>query len=379
MISVKDKYYMSFSLGVKEDLPEYKDFIEIGDLELFKIVEEAGGYLPIFEMRFTTFDTKVIQAVNEGNILVVSMGVTPENAFSSRFRITNATTYQAGDNKRMIHMLGMYDAREYQNNQKVSISEEKSGIEVIREIASRYFKVKGNVTESQDSQRWIQPTVSDMRHISEIWKHSSLANSFPLIGVGALGTFIIKDYKKLVTEDPKWKLQIGQGDNVIPYDADYSLVSNSGLLNQLYGYGKSKVVNDSETGENSIVEPESKSRITNTGMNRGATLTRRIGSQGVQNENTHSTYWDTYDLNMMSFANFSSLELVVPFSNLYSPIELLDLVTFKEASGSSEPSIGSTSGAYVVSGITRTFSEESLVTILTLSREAFDDMTGDTR
>lgn len=370
---------MSFSLGVKEDLPEYKDFIEIGDLELFKIVEEAGGYLPIFEMRFTTFDTKVIQAVNEGNILVVSMGVTPENAFSSRFRITNATTYQAGDNKRMIHMLGMYDAREYQNNQKVSISEEKSGIEVIREIASRYFKVKGNVTESQDSQRWIQPTVSDMRHISEIWKHSSLANSFPLIGVGALGTFIIKDYKKLVTEDPKWKLQIGQGDNVIPYDADYSLVSNSGLLNQLYGYGKSKVVNDSETGENSIVEPESKSRITNTGMNRGATLTRRIGSQGVQNENTHSTYWDTYDLNMMSFANFSSLELVVPFSNLYSPIELLDLVTFKEASGSSEPSIGSTSGAYVVSGITRTFSEESLVTILTLSREAFDDMTGDTR
>lgn len=114
-------------------------------------------------------------------------------------------------------------------------------------------------------------------------------------------------------------------------------------------------------------------------MNRGATLTRRIGSQGVQNENTHSTYWDTYDLNMMSFANFSSLELVVPFSNLYSPIELLDLVTFKEASGSSEPSIGSTSGAYVVSGITRTFSEESLVTILTLSREAFDDMTGDTR
>lgn len=195
MISVKDKYYMSFSLGVKEDLPEYKDFIEIGDLELFKIVEEAGGYLPIFEMRFTTFDTKVIQAVNEGNILVVSMGVTPENAFSSRFRITNATTYQAGDNKRMIHMLGMYDAREYQNNQKVSISEEKSGIEVIREIASRYFKVKGNVTESQDSQRWIQPTVSDMRHISEIWKHSSLANSFPLIGVGALGTFIIKDYK----------------------------------------------------------------------------------------------------------------------------------------------------------------------------------------
>ena len=105
MIGVEGNYILQFSVTGHKRL---KDFIEENDLITFKLIEEAGNLLPIYELIFYTNDEEIFQVLHEGNDLDCLMGKGKNEAISCKLTVTKSTSSRSGTDKRLIHITGIY-------------------------------------------------------------------------------------------------------------------------------------------------------------------------------------------------------------------------------------------------------------------------------
>jgi len=372
LIGIEDQYVISFSIGGKTD------FIAQNELANFALIEDAGNSLPTFQLSFVTPDESILDYLHEGNDLNVSFGRNQEELYNSVLTATHVESQRIGENRRQITIAGIYSTLAYLGNSNLLLSDKKSGIEVLIDVASKYFKVESNITKSADKQTWVQPNISDRTFINKLWLHSDLGDSFPAIGITSSGKFIVKDVKKSLNESYVWRFTTIPSDpsKDILYDPDPIFSFDTGLINNWVGYTREKLVYDVESGKTSFVKEIADQTLSNnTSLVKRAGIEKRFAAIGITNDNVHDNYWICYQKNLTSLASFGGMKVTLSFSGQFYPVSVLDRVTYLEDSISPSTSgIPSSaqyhSGEYLVSKVSRSISDGTLTTLVQLVREA---------
>lgn len=376
-IGVEGQYIVSFTLG------RYSDFISESDLLKFVMIEECGNVLPTFELVFYIRDDRYLGLLTETNALKVSFGKTQENLVDTQLNISNLEAVGHGSSKRTVVINGFITNTAYIYNTQINITEKISAIEALSELATaNNFIPKFNVEKSSDSQYWVQANVSAKRFANDLWLHSDIPDSFCGLAIGSDNSFIVKDIKKLISEDYKWRFTLSSNEsNDIPYDTDLTVSSQSGLINYWAGYGQNKLIFDLENEDFRFVSQEAKPVIALTKeIARKSGIEKRYMNTGMQNENVHVNYWQAALRNITNLVIFGSIRVRLSFRDTYKDIKPLDLVLFNE-SDIANPSLSTEfhSGLYIVSKVSRQIQNRQYVTTVDLNRESFNQVVGDVR
>lgn len=376
-IELSGQYRFEFSMG------PLQDFIFEGNLVRFEINEQTGNYLPDFELVFDTAEDRVASIVNEGNDINVRLGKsTDDGLIDVKLVPANISSNKVGDGLRRYEITGLRGNLPYINNTKVFTTTVKSGIEALIEIGGRNFGVNNvdtNVTISTDSQRWIQPNITDKAFANNVWMHTDLGlTSYPAVAISVDGKFIIRDIRLLAAakaKNPDFIFTDSPTNRrrAILYDGDYSLENESGFINHWMGYGRIKNILTMETG----VEFQAFQEVTPhlsllKNLVRRAELEKKHASMGIINDNVHVNYWNAFLRNLQSCAIFSSYPVNLSFHNLFQPIRVLDICTFNERDLEKKLISQSFSGLYLVSKVNRVLEHRQLVTTVQLVREAIN-------
>jgi hypothetical protein len=376
MIGVEGQYVFRFKIGDRDD------FINEEDLHIFKLHEEAGNVLPTFLLSFDTIDDSVMKLIHEGNDLEVSFGRDLNSLQDISLVVTSVAPIRSGDSKRNISVTGLMSKLPYISTDRVSISDSKSGIEVLKEITSRYFNTTNfNITKSIDKMYWVQSSLTDRQFINQLWMHSDVPDSFIACGISSDGNFILKDIKKDLKTKFKWRFTNDQVEkNDIGFDGDFVINLNSGFINHWVGYPREKLIYDLEAGtESKIMETATPITALTTEISRRADIEKRYAVAGVQNENVHANFWQAYLRNLTNLGVLGSVGLILSFGNRFEKIRVLDQVMFKEDDVATPKGESSEflSGIYFVSSVTRILQNRQFATTVKIARESFNQLKGD--
>lgn len=376
-IGISGQYYCQFDIN-NSTSDDFIDFIDEEDLLSFTLIEEAGNILPTFELSFLTDDEDIFPLLNEGNDLEVKLGLTYNDSVSIALAVLKLDSIPQGNNFRMIVVSGVLSQIVYLTNPNLQITTKQSGIEAMIATAKKSFTIDkfSNITNSLDSQLWIQRNQSDRSFINTIWLHANLQPSFPAIGITSQNTFIIKDIKKDLLAPYRWRFTNKViNSNDIYYDGDPKITSNTGFINTWTGYGKQKLqynIDDAlDTSIQTIGQPVM--ALTNQ-LARRSGVTKLFDGVGVVNTNVDPNYWQTYLYNLTYLSLFSAVQLDLSFTNKFTPIQILDQVMYKDKSVSTPTTATSqfNTGKYYVSRVARTISAKNLNTVVTLCRESLN-------
>lgn len=379
MIIVNKQFIFKFSVGT------FKDFLSLEDLIQFKTHEEAGGVLPTFDLTFNVNNPELSKQLNEGNTIKVSYGLDIENMVDTELFVTKQFNInEGGYSNKTIRIVGVLDRFEFSNNPFMTISDKKSGVEVINDVAGKYFKVDSNITASNDSQNWIQNNITDRAFLKILSLHSFLTDSFIGTAIGLDGKFILRDMKKKLSDNFDWRFTQTPDvnkNNDITFDSDFLPVSDNGFINSWLGYGRKKNINTIEDGTtNEILESFKPLMALTSTLSRKATMEAKFAESGILNDNVHTNYHRAYLKNISNLAIFSSARITLTFQNLFKPIQLLDVAMFKttESGGDEQGSLSSEvyAGLYFVSKITRNVQDGTILTTVELCRESFNANVG---
>lgn len=375
MVGINGQYIFTFSIG------DQNDFIAENELEAFVMIEEAGNSLPTFQLTFISAIDTILSVLHEDNDLLVSYGKSAENMITSRLAITRVESNRVGQNRREITVVGLYSALGFLGNSNLFITEKVSGLEALQTIVKKHFTLKSNIDKSLDAQNWVQPNITDRAFVNKLWLHSDLDNSFPAVGISSDGTFIVKDVLKELAEfknkNPNytWRFTPDPNDVTrdIMYDGDPVFSFDTSLINNWVGYGRQRLVYNTEGGTTSFVrqvaEPAislTDQMVTRTGIN------KRFAATGIHNNNVHKNYWPAYQKNVASLAGFSSMKVTISFRNQFYPVKVLDLSMYLEETieGNSSKSAQYHSGLYFISKVSRSISNRTFTTLVQMTREA---------
>jgi hypothetical protein len=378
LIGTEGQYIISFNLG------EEKDFIDGEDFARLTMIEQAGNLLPVYMFNFATQREDILGYLNEANDLKVSFGKSKNELVDAQLVTTSIGGSGGGHNRQLITK-GVISSLKYTNDSNISITEEMSGVEAMKLVASNHFNVGDdakstfNLEASEDSQRWIQPNISDRMFINNIWLHSYLSESFLACGISSDGRFIVKDMTKQGSEYDWRFTQNPQNENDIKYDSDYDIDIQSGLVNSWVGYGQEKLIYDLENGTEELYAEDVQPVLALTkAIARRAEMERRHHSMGLVTGNTHEFYWRAYLKNLAHLAMFSAVKLTVTFHNQFVPIKILDLCMFRDEDVKSGVQASETlSGLYFVSKVVRTIMNKQMVTVVELVRESVNQVKGE--
>lgn len=375
MIGVENHFVYKFSLGGEDD------FILDHDLVEFTMVEEAGNVLPTWEIGFTTVKESILNLMNETKVFEVSFGKNIDDMVTVPLSIKSKTILRQGNTKRLINANGTISVDEYLSSSKVSISSEKSAIEVLKEKVEKYFNWhKDNISKSNDSQKWIQPSTTDKSFVNELWMHSDLGDGIPVVGITSEGDFICKDLKSEGSKPYKYKFTYNPIDNKkdISYDGDYVVEDETTFINNWVGYGREKHIYNLEEGTTTTDLETFKPVVAMTQqIAKNASVEKKYTKVGMHNENTHPTYWQSYQNNLRSLASMSAVKISLSHQGYYVPLKVLDQVMFSDDDvehGSGSITSGPLTGLYFVSKVARTVSNNQLATVVEIVRESLNDV-----
>jgi hypothetical protein len=374
MVGINSQYVLKFSLG------PLNDFIANQNLISYTIVEQVGNMLPNFELIFVAHDDEILSYINEGNTLKVAMGVDEDNLIDNDLVITRVNISKVGDGRRRILLIGVQDSLGYLSNTKMQITAAKSGVEVVSDVVSDYFTTDFNVLSSSDSQNWIQPNIPDREFVNQVALHSYLPTSFIATAITADGDFRLMDMKRKMKSGFNWRFsQETENDYDIPYSGYFPIDINTGLINNIAGYGRDRLVNEIEEGTSAIQYEDTSPIMSQSTLSRNTSIDRRATEDRFTNDNVHDNYWKAADRNRQHQLVFSSVRTTVTFVNFFKAIKPLDIAMYvDEGVGLETDDIAEhQSGYYVVSKVARNIVGDTFSTVVELVRESFNTNIGD--
>lgn len=377
MVSIHDAFIIKFKLEDNED------FIDYADLKTCSIIEDAGVTLPTFKLIFITRDDTIMKYFNEGAKIEVSMGKDELNMDTIPLSCTSVILNKMGRDSYLITLVGIYDATAYIVQPKLYISSAReSALTCLDQVAGNYFKTDINPVSSEDSQVYIQPNIPDKKFILHLLNQAKLSGSAPISGITSEGKFKVRDIKKLASEPHKWKFTKEVEDKTIDifYESGDTLVSSSGMINSLFGYGRNIYELDYVSGLSSVNTDTTTSVFSNASApSRKGSITERMGRIVPMNDNIDPDFYKTPLRNAMYNFTCSQYTKTVRIVDNYVKIEVLDLVMFNEINTKDDRTLEYTSGLYVVTKVVRNVSGGFFQTICDISRESLNLAEGDLR
>ena len=368
MIGVEGQYLLKFSIGKVED------FVDEEDLKDFTLIEEAGNVLPQFELVFTTRTIELLSELTEGNVLQISLGRDALELTPAPFIIFSKRVAKSGQDKYSVRLTGLYAAPKY-------IAEDRTGwyegssVQVIEEVAGRYFRVQNEASSSSDVQVWLQTSIPDKAFVTKVWMHSYLEGSVLLLAITSVGDFLIKDVKRLAGQEPRWRFvpRRASGAREVDYTGDYEVISETGFLNQYAGYRRTVNKLEVESSTLSTIEVNASPILgLSPVLDRSAEISKRVVKQMPYCDNVHSHYWDAYFHNLALLSALSSTRIRLSTGNYFFPIRPLDLVYFSEFETAQRQVVSPYSGLYIVSKVSRVIRDKRFFTNVEITREVIN-------
>jgi len=385
MIGISGQFVFGVTIG------HHKDFLSLGDLQEFTVIEDAGGILPTYILVFKIYNDDILSFINDGNNLEVSFGQSVDSVTNMVLSIFSHNVQPQGNNCKTVTLIGLLHKPDFLTTAKlVNYDAKLSTIEVIKMVAERNFRVVSNVTRSYDPHLNIQPNTTDKEFITKIYPHTDLGESFPVMGINIRGEFIIHDFRRLVKEGFTWK--IGMDRDAIGIAPDYVTSSNSGFVDAQYSRRSNTVdmVGGFSTNFLGSVTPlltlmKSLTK-TNVPAIRGIVGLKgpsipgfKIAMPSFVNANVSAKYETAALNNVKRLASFSSSKITVTLMpQEYIPISVLDIVMFKQPHTNRQGSSESESGLYIVTKVARTIQNSMLLTTVQMSREGMNSEQGNT-
>jgi len=206
------------------------------DLVSFLITEAAGGELPAFQVVFRTRNPEVRKRITQKELIKLSIGRDYKEVQPIEMMLYTSAVSPDGEGQWVISLTGTLNVPKFLNDAKVQAIT-SSGKDAIVSVASNTFKVVDECKASSDSQTWIQANISDRKFIKDIWKHTYIPGSFPLLAIGIDSTFIVKDINSLTASTPRFDLT---KDVALSGTALES--SSFGFINNWAGFGRERYV-----------------------------------------------------------------------------------------------------------------------------------------
>ncbi len=376
MIDIKGQFRFVFSIG------EFDDFLSSEQVETFTVIEEVGNVLPSFRLEIKLIEEDVIQVFNEGNVLKVSYGRDQDHMRSCALRVLRMDTYPDGDDFRRVLLSGLVDAIGWLNTSYCRYYQNKTSLEVIQEVGGEYFNVVLNGNTARDTMTWLQSGTTNKRFINEVWLHSNIPDTVPLVGITADKRFIVRTASQLKEID--WRLVYSglNGPTDIPYQSNYHVEVRSGFMNSWYGYGRDKKLFDWEMG-NTVFENQQADVFLAQArtLNRSSDVKTRFDNASFINDNVHDNYWSAFMRNLSYLVTGSSVKMMVRVVDYYFDVDILDSVIFldRRQDNKKEEVIEFFSGRYVVGKVVRNLSNRQFTMGLELYREALNSGKGEMR
>lgn len=380
---ITDQARVNLTINERELLNEFEDLLDL------TIMESAGTELPILNLNFTTYDSGVLQLINEGNEINVSIGSDEDTMESASFIMQNPAVQHEGSHRWLVASDCLKSNIKAWSSPSVNISKPMGGVNRIVDVARntlRDFAAEdSNVTESADRQRWIQYGCPLKQHVDEVWMHTDLGpNSFPLLSYTIDG-LRVRDSRLLFASEPAWEFVALTTDgeplkaNQILYSGQLGVTQMSGFLNSVGGRGQLQpwyvlASGASQEHESSPVSNMATTSAINASMDFGKPTNRRQ----ALTRNTHPTYWEAYNRNRTQLALYSSVRVIVVWSGFYRNVRPLDLVTLRDLDVRKEvdESVLAYTGRYIVSKVTNNVSNRRFTATAELVRESFNQNIG---
>lgn len=366
MIQVEGQYYLRFSMEAREDLFSEAEF------NTFNLIEEAGNLLPTFELVVTLSDETILGLLSESNSIEVSYGLNPTEAWTAFLTIARVDTLPVGKDQRRVVITGLRDNLEYVNRTSSRIFRGNAS-SVLEKVLAKHFHVDMDL-ETDDNQSWIQLGTSNRSFVHQLWLHSFIEGSVPVLGITADGWAIVRDLRKLASKSPTWKFtpNAESGDNDITYSGDPLIELHQGIMNSWYGNPRTNLQVDTTTGILSMDTPDP-ALLLNNGQRDYLPIPRFNNTRAVS-DNVHPRYWSAYNSNLSRLAMASSVKVKVKFDRGFREVTILDTVAFS-GEGSDDPQAAQAlSGNHLVTKVVRTISSKSLVTSVDMVREQITDL-----
>lgn len=376
-IGIAHQYEIFFSLG------SFPDFIKEEDFDHFTLIEEIDCKLPTFELIFKTKNKSLLPLLNEGNVLNVSMKDPQKTVLDTNIIITYSQVGRTGVDSFLVTLQGMYNAIDFLLKQRCRILKTKkiNALEAITTVVSPYFSLMTNCTPSSDIMYWVQHGMSDKRFATAIWLHSERPKSFAMVGITSEGVFVYKDAVKTLAEGPTADFSYTPNDGYL-VEENYTVQNDSTFLNSWASYGIKQHETNLISGANPRVTTEPLDPI----FSLASTLNRRSNHSKrfydplqYSPDNVHPTYWACYKTNVTSLTVNSVLKISVNISHQHVPIQVLDLVRFKDDELNKPRAIEDYSGLYLITKISRTFMNRDIYNTVELSRDSLNTQKGTLR
>ncbi|WBU87740.1 hypothetical protein [Escherichia phage EP_H11] len=370
MIGVKGQYVAMFKIG------DFKDFIGPRDLIQFKIIEEAGNVMPTYELVFECRDEQIVSVLKEGNFIYASFGRNEASMINVKLAILKRQKTNFGVGSQILRVLGVFGAVPYRIDSQAA-SHTGTSIEVMKSIVSKYFKADFNCPASDNKMNWLQNNINDRDFVNQLWLHSNLNSDTPLVGITTDGLFRVRSISTAVDRNnPNWKLTSLETKDAgaIYYDKPPNIYSDSGAVNALGGYAKSRIVHNQSDNQSFYSTPQG-SPILSVSSNQEVSDTgRRLGGVSILNENVHSSYHSSFDYNVRNLLRLSMMKAKVEITGYYFNIRVLDSVLLKEDSDARRKEANmDSSGLWLTQKVCRIFTNKDLCTVLTLCRDGMNN------
>ncbi len=355
----------------------------------FVMEEKIGGDVPIFSLTFKTLDSSIISKLNEGARISCWFGKDINQNKYAEMQIQKFNHSVMDSFYTLVNIKGLiFNGINYLRDNEQKSYPKKTSIEVMKEVASKYFQVTVETSETaNDAMNWFRPNHSPHRFLNDVWKRSYLNDNNALIyAIEMSGKFLITDINKISQQKTKWYLkQFKDGDkvplNTAAYEPDYTIVSDFGLLNNMVTNTKITPIHSSTDGAaKKVSTPKISPVMVSGGLNiSGNSPTKTEIERTVDTDNFHDNYSKSRLVNIPKVAMLNSLEVEIHILGRWQDYELLDLIHFTPWRPTKDPNnseMNSLGGLYAITNITRFFANNRAAIKITISKDGINGQTG---
>lgn len=363
-------------IGVKGNwalqLSEPLDILEYSDIISLKMISEAGNILPSCEIRFYLRKKDKFHELNQGKVITIGVGTDEDNLAVGNFVIFSRKKLKEEDELVEVKLLLTHQSVNYSVDTKISTINEKS-LPLISNIASRNgFSFQTNIDDTLDKMKWVQSNISDRTMVNKLWFHSILPNQsdLMLIGITPDNKFLCRSFEK--TKEGigvgKWafipdKQSPTNGFTPIGYSQNPEYRSNTGTIDYLSGYSKSRVVHNSDNSSNYVTARQAPT-LAQTSKDESTNPSKRLGAISYQSkDNMHNDYYARQEYTMRCLTKFNAHTVKVA-TEIFFPGCVTDIAFLYDKHKAND-----TQGKYLIKRVCHRIFNNRYVALITLCRD----------
>ena len=377
-IGVEKQYVLAIAIKTQTDNEYINFFNQEADLISYLDVSRVGFELPAVENVFSFSDEKLLGCLNERNTFILSIGPNKNDLIQSTFKIITADVKQKVAGKWLARVVGIYDKVSYLKNPKRETHVGNTS-DVARKILEKALQEKVEFlvpnVKSKDPMIWRQSKESDYKFLYKLWLHSNTPNSIWLTAIDFTGKPRMTDVRKQAKDKPKYTLTTGNATDSSTFSVldAFDISDNSSAYNNFGGYQTIKKTYDmdqSRIAESKKVETvllsnsDSFNRISDVGIE---------GTYNIKTSNVYSGFYAAPMHNKSLLLALKSFKFGVSSEGQFLPVELLDLIMFKDVQSDGQAN-GAFSGCYLVGKIAHQIVNKKIYTHIDLWRESTNSL-----